>query len=180
MWSLGPIDQMFTVLILIKAQLGGEGFVITLSTMLKWSICLWCFGKGFVGFNFIILCTLKIIYKDVDTLCDILKSELGVWVFLVWSLCELNVKTGFFLSLVIVLRVQKLHLAHVLFYTLNAKWKSGQYGDYKWLESLRCFILWSLRLEYIWIGERGYHYTHSFGSSEQIKNLFRANKKLIF
>lgn len=80
------IDQMFTVLILIKVQLGGEGFVITLSTLVKWSICLWCFGKGFVGFNFIILCTLKIIYKDVDTFCDIalvlfLKSQLGVWVF---------------------------------------------------------------------------------------------------
>lgn len=51
------------------------------------------------------------------------------------------------------------------------KWYRGDW----WLslsEFLWSFMEWLQRMEYIWIGERGYHYTRSFGSPEYLKDYF--------
>ena len=156
------IDHTFTGIFFIKSQLGGEDLVITLSNWIKWSLCIWCFGKGFVSPNFYILCTLRILCNVINICGDgvfaFLRENLfGVWVFLVWGLWEPNVKTGF--SLVFGSRAHKLLLAHVLF-MINMEIITGS-------------MVWLLQMKYIWIGESGYHHTHSFGSPEQINIFFK-------
>ena len=43
-------------------------------------------------------------------------------------------------------------------------------------EFLWSFMEWLQRMEYIWIGERGYHYTRNFDSSEHLKDFFFLNE----
>ena len=39
-------------------------------------------------------------------------------------------------------------------------------------EFLWSFMEWLQRMEYIWIGERGYHYTRNFDSLEHLKDYY--------